>query len=321
MKRKVILMSSFAVISAVIFYGFITVAKSDLCKAIKEQDLEKVKQAVEQGADINTKCAAFPIIMFASYNSNCDIIRYLVSKGAKVDERAFEKTSLYFLVDERAQLEPDTLLKANIAYNARIIKNCKGDTALARKKNWLVHEDIKRWSTVIDRIKLLLELGANPNIEIIGGVTTPFLKAVEKHDLEIVKVMLASGKVNLEIRFNAWLENVISRTYSLTRFQYDKKDWKTIKNWEEIPGNDTPLMSAVSKEDMELVKILVDAGAYVNAVKKVRKGDRTYDYWSGTLTKTLEYYMVSVLDIATGTKNKKIQDYLISKGAVSMNSN
>lgn len=321
MKRKAILLSLSIVMSAFILSGFISVVKSDLCKAIKEQDLEKVKQAVEQGADINSKCAAFPIIMFASYNSNCDIIKYLVSKGAKVDERAFEKTSLYFLVDERAQLEPDTLLKANKAYNARIIKNCKGDTALARKKGWLVHEEITRWSPVIDRIKLLLELGANPNIDIIGGVTTPFLKSVEKRDLEIVKAMLASGKVNLELRFNAWLENVISKTYSMSRFGYDKKDWKTIKNWEEIPGNDTPLMSAVSKEDFELVKMLVEAGAYVNAVKKVRKGDRTYDYWSGTITKTLEYYMVNVLDIAIGTKNKKIQEYLISKGAVSLNSN
>ena len=321
MIKKSILISLIAIIAIVMLLGFMPGKRSDLCQAIKEQSLEKVKQAIEDGADINEKCAAFPPIVFASYNSNCEIIKYLVSKGAKVDERLAEKSSLYFLVDERALYEPDTLVKQNKAYNARVIKNCKGDTALARKKNWLVHEDVTRWSPVIDRIKLLLDLGANPNMDIVGGITTPFLKSVEKRDIEIIKVMLASGKVNLEIRFNAWLENVTSRTYSLTRFQYDKKDWKTIKNWEEIPGNDTPLLSAVSKDDFELVKILVEGGAYINAVKKVRKGDRSYDYWSGTITKSLEYYMVNALDIAISTGNKNIQEYLISKGAVSLNRN
>jgi ankyrin repeat protein len=320
MKKKTVIVILGLASTLMISCYSVFAGKPDLCKAIKSQDIGLVQQALDAGADINCNCAAFPAIWFASYNSNCDIMRLLISKGAKVDQRAFEKTPLYYLVTERAALEPDTLLIQNKAYNARIIKNCKGDTALARQKNWLVHEDITRWSPVIDRIKLLLELGADPNIDIIGGVTTPFLKALELRDMEIVKAMLATGKVNLEIRYNAWLENVTSRTYSLTRFQYDKKDWQTIKNWEEIPGNDTPLMSAVSHEDLEMVKILVEAGAYVNAVKKVRGGDRTYDYWSGTITKTLEYYMVNVLDIAISTKNKAIQEYLISKGAVSLNS-
>ena len=109
--------------------------KPDLCKAIKAQDIEMVKQALDAGADVNTKCAAFPAIVFAAYNSNCEIIKLLASRGAKVDEMCFEKTALYFLINDRKAYEPDTLLKQNIAYNARIIKNCKGDTALAIKKD------------------------------------------------------------------------------------------------------------------------------------------------------------------------------------------
>jgi len=294
-------------------------AKPDLCKAIKAQDYEMIKQLLDAGTDVNTMCAAFPAIVQAASYTNSETIKLLASKGAKVDEKCFEKTALYFLVEQRKSLEPDSLLRVNIAYNERVIKNCKGDKALAIKKNWLMHEDIKRWDPVADRVKLLLELGANPNIDIVSGKTTPFLKAVEVRDLEMVKILLSSGKVNTEIRFNAWLENVVSRTYSLNRFTYDKKDWKTIKNWEEIPGNNTPLMSAVENNDLELVKILVDAGAYVNAVKKVRTVDKEYDLFVTSETKTLTYYLLSVYDLALAKKNVPIQEYLKSKGAVSMN--
>ncbi len=293
--------------------------KPDLCKGIKTQDIEMIKQVLDNGADVNSKCAAIPTIVFAAYNTNCEIIKLLVSKGAKVDEMMNEKTALYFLIEQRYAYEPDTLLKQNLAYNARIIKNCKGDTALARKKNWLLHEDIKRWDPIVDRVRLLLELGADPNISIASGMTTPFLKAVEVRDLELIKILLSTGKVNLELRFNAWLENVVSRTYSLNRFTYDKGDWETIKNWEEIPGNNTPLMYAVEKNDLELVKILVEAGAYVNAVKKFRTVDTEYDIFVTSRTKTLTYGLISVYDIALAKKNIEMQQYLKSKGAISMN--
>lgn len=310
---------SLVILSLIISCSAFGGGKPDLCKAIKAQDIEMVKQALDAGVDVNTKCAAIPAIVFAAYNSNCEIIKLLVSKGAKIDEMMNEKTSLYFLIEQRKAYEPDTLLKQNIAYNARIIKNCKGDTALARKKNWLVHEDINRWDPIIDRVKLLLELGADPNISIASGMTTPFLKAVELRDIELIKILLSTGKVNLELRFNAWLESVTSRTYSLNRFTYDKGDWQTIKNWEEIPGNNTPLMHAVEKNDLELVKILVEAGAYVNAVKKFRTVDTEYDLFVTTKTKTLTYGLLSVYDIAIAKKNTEIQNYLKSKGAVSMN--
>ncbi len=292
--------------------------KPDLCGAIKAQDIEAVKMAVEAGADIHVNCAAFPAIVLASYKSNSDIIRYLVSKGAKVDDMCFEKTALYFLIDERKAYEPDTLLQQNKAYNARVITNCKGDVALAQKKNWLMHEDINRWDPVINRMKTLLDLGADPNISIVSGKTTPFLRAVELRDLEAIKLMLSTGKVNLELRFNAWLENVVSRTYSLNRFTYDKDDWKTIANWEELPGNNTPLMHAVEQNDLELVKLLVEAGAYVNAVKKVRTIDKEFDLFVTTQTKTLTYFLLSVYDLALAKKNTEIQKYLEAKGAVSM---
>ncbi len=320
MKKNNLYLRLIATIVAFLLFGFTYESlKSGLCEAVGNQDTQKVKELLDAGEKVDCNCAMFPLIVKAIYNSNCDIIKLIVAKGGKIDASyGAKKTGLYMLIDERKLCEPDTFYKYNIVYNKRIIKNCKGDTALARKNNWLKHEDMKRWSPVIERVKTVLELGADPNVAILDGVTTPFLKAVELRERDIIDALIASGKVNFEIRYNAWLENVVSRTYSLTRFQYDKKDWKTIQKWEEIPGNDTPLMSVVNAKDFDLVKKFVEAGAFINAVKKVRTSEKQYDIFNTPKTKTLSYYLLSVLDIAKATGNKEIQDYLISKGAVSM---
>jgi len=320
MKRNSLYLSIAAIIAAFLLLGFTYSSfKLSLCEAVGNQDTQKVKELLDAGETVDCKCAMFPLIVKAIYESNCDIIKLIAAKGGKIDASyGGKKTGLYMLIDERKLCEPEAYYKNNVEYNKRIIKNCKGDTALARKKNWLKNEDINSWSPVIDRVKTVLELGADPNVAILDGVTTPFLKAVELRERDIIDAMISSGKVNFEIRYNAWLENVVSRTYSLTRYQYDKKDWKTIKNWEEIPGNDTPLMSVVSAKDFELVKKIVEAGAFVNAVKKIRTTEKQYDIFNTPQTKTLSYYLVSVLDIAKASGNKEIQNYLISKGAVSM---
>ena len=79
-----------------------------------------------------------------------------------------------------------------------------------------------------------------------------------------------------------------------------------------IPMFNTPLLYAIDKENLELVKLLVEGGAEINNGKKYEWDKSTPQY------RTHHWELWTPLDVAQSAKkpNKEIIDYLISKGGV-----
>jgi len=282
-----------------------------LYDAVNRQDIKLMKELLDAGADANEKYSGAPMILWAANSGNCDMIKLLVEKGAKVDETNISgSNALSFLVEYGE--EPEVLLEKNKKINEKLISRVKGDTAKVAK--WLVHEDINRFSKVADKVKTLIDLGADPNF-LLGNMSvkigTPFLNAIQKNKLNLVKIMIDSKKVNLEYRFDAWLEKVQGNVNYLSAYKYVDKD--VARDWAKVPEKNTPLLEAIEKQNIELVKMIVEGGADLTNGKKATK-----NYKEGNDGYT-EWYIVGPLDQAYLVKNKGIMDYLISKGAVRLN--
>ena len=60
---------------------------SPLCIAISKGDVESVKKIIEYGADVNAKSNGMTPLMFAARYNKVEIMKFLVSKGAKISEK------------------------------------------------------------------------------------------------------------------------------------------------------------------------------------------------------------------------------------------
>ncbi len=280
--------------------------------AVMGQNLELTQKALTDGADPNEQWSSAPALYWAAIQGRIDVIKLLVEKGAKVDG-----TGLMGMTPLDGAIEhpksPEEYVAENNKLNEKILKHFT--EAEAREKGWYKETDITKFSTVVDRVKVLLELGADPNF-LLGNMSvkewTPFLTAVDKGMMDVVKVMLDSKKVDIEFRFHQWAEGVVSFVSYVDVGKYEKGDRANAQKWALVPKFDTPLLYAVDKKNLELVKMLVEAGAQINNGKKIEygKSDAT------TSTHYWEYW--SPLDVATKAKsvNQEIVDYLKLKGAI-----
>jgi len=273
---------------------------SPLKIGIMGQDYDKTKVALDSGADPNEMQSSAPAIYWAAIQGRIDVMKLLIEKGAKVDGIGlFGITALAAVVDDKRT--PEMYVAENNKLNTNMLKRIKEDVLKAN--GWWRVVDSSVFSTPAERAKVLLDAGANPNF-LLGNMSvkvgTPFLNAVKAEKLELVKVMLDSKMVDTEYRFDQWVEGTLKMVNILDAGKWDNK--KAALDWATIPKSNTPLLFAIEKQNFELVKILVEGGAYINMGKKVENNN--WEFWYP-------------LDVAQNAKNpnKDIIDYLISKGA------
>lgn len=301
----------FAVLATMLILNVSAFAKKapSLKDAIMNQDIAKMKELFEQGADANEQMTSEPAIHWAVIVGNCDMIKLLVEKGADVND----SRGIYPIIWSVFRAEtPAELLQKNKDNNALILKRCKGDADKAAQ--WMKHEDITRFSTAEEKLKLLLELGANPNEYVSGGEQTFVTEAVKKRNLNLLQVVIDSKKADLELRYHQGVEKQLKVVEAIHTFHYMDKDnpgnYKVAVDWISAPQFKTPLLYAVDKNDLELVKILVEGGAeLINGMKK-----EVPDVKGGR-----EFYFEGPLDLAIHEGYTEIADYLKSKGAFRMN--
>lgn len=282
--------------------------------AIMGQNYDKVKEALDNGADPNEMISSSPAIYWASWTGRADVIKLLLEKGANVDGVGLIGiTALGGIVHDPKT--PEDYVKENNEINAKVLKRFTEEKAKA--SGWLRETDITKFSTPEQRCKILLDAGADPNfLEGNGTVKewTPFLNALNKENISLVKVMLESKRVDLEFRFHQWSEGVVKFVNYInasgnqgTGF-FNQRDWdkKDRQEWALLPKFDTPLLFAVEKNNLELVKILVEAGASLYNGKKTEK----------IMTSGKLYQYKSPLDIAVEKNYTEIADYLVSKGGI-----
>jgi ankyrin repeat protein len=295
-----------------LFSSSIYAGKPSIKEAVKKQDLIKMKEALNAGADPNESWDGNTAIGWIAWRGSCDMLRLLIEKGAKVDGTGSSgNTALGAAVENKET--PEDVIKENEKNNVRILKSTSEEKA--REKGWLQNADRNSFSTPEEKIKTLLELGANPNF-LLGNMSvkvgTPFLNAVDKQNLQRIEIMLISKKVDTELRFDQWAESTLSFVNKMEVGKYEKMDRKDAKAWASVPRYNTPLLFAVEKQNLSLIKLLVENGADINNGKKRITGVKgTY----GSPDQTMFSYH-SPLDIAVEKGNKEIIEYLKSKGAI-----
>ena len=233
-------------------------ASEALINAIKKGDLRGVRDAIEQGADVNTKehgSFGKTALKLAIKAGDKEIRKILEANGAKrwgmtrgvrrgiligaaalagvtvatvrlyppARERAY--TAMQLLSDKNA------LMLAVESGDLDVVKTLITGGANVNDGHVLLSAVEKGHREVV---KLLIESGANVNAIMDQGIdrTTALRSAAEKGHLEVVKLLIASGaNINAEVIY---------------------EDVRT-----------TALLSAAKKDQKEVVKFLLSAGAEI----------------------------------------------------------
>ncbi len=122
-----------------------------------------------------------------------------------------------------------------------------------------------------DLFKLLISLGCNPNVKyesLLGQETTPLITAVENFDIDLVRLLLASGAdVNLNIGsykspLHTALESSTHYNFEIVKILIEAGAYIHRKT----QFGQTPLHRAVKIGNLEAVNLLIEKGAEVNAI-------------------------------------------------------
>ena len=235
--------------------------EEELFKAVKNNDIEKVKKLVEYGTDINDKNYKDETALFIALEKGyLEIVKHLVEHGADVNAECYDETAL-MIASEKGYLE--------------IVKY------LVEEKGMDInHADDKGWTALTCSItgksfgifKYLVEHGANINVKDKYGKTVLDLAfSLEVHTyrqlkeyLEIVKYLLDKDvDINVENEFR--LNDLIVKAsgwgdLELVKCLLDKGVDINSKD----SGSDTALMRACYYGKLEVVKYLIKNGADVN---------------------------------------------------------
>jgi ankyrin repeat protein len=262
-----------------------------LVLASREGDVESAKLMLDAGADVNqsTEYGWTPLLTAAN-NRNYRLAQYLIERGADVNKaNKGNWTPLYLAIDNR---------------------NIEGGDFPVPKP------DIDH----LDFIKFLLQRGADPNVRIKDNTltrtiftmqwfqeagATPFIRAAQSSDIELLKLLLAHGADPASKTDHAdtaltaaagmgWVDGV---TYEHS----PKANVETIRfllglgldpNGANGDGR-TPLMVAAAKGRTEVIQILVDHGARLDTRDK---GSRDTE----TLVSVIAGHTWQALDYADG---------------------
>lgn len=174
----------------------------------------------------------------------------LVSLGYDFTEEAFVKAVKNGELDVvrlfiQSGMSPDTKIKLG-PYNVPVIFY-----ALEHKK-----EDV---------VRLLVDLGAN--LESSAAGVTVLMKAVEKAEVETLKLMMEKG-----VNVNRFGEMGLTPLMTAIEKGNDGAAWLLMNSKADINAKDrlgiTPLMRAVREGNIDIVKELIKRGADINAESK-----------------------------------------------------
>ena len=249
--------------------------KISVWKAAKDNNLGALMFAIkyDTNIDINAKESnGKTLLYYATINENIDMITFLIKKGADPQIKYNFKTS-----------RPN-YMEAPINYAAR-----RGILELATCLTSLKQVDINAKNSVTSTplwitahggnpktTECLLEKGADPEIRNSSGQTALWAAICSLHKPFLL------GSPNQPKKRKA---KILKTIKILLRYNATNRE----KRYEQ----ETPLCYAARKRDWELVKILVDGGADVNAT---------------SFSQTALYY-------ATKNNNTEMVRFLIQKGA------
>jgi ankyrin repeat protein len=151
--------------------------------AARSNDIRKVRELIERGADVNAKenvtGEGDTALFHAAAAGYTEVAKVLIEKGAKLNGPAGSMTPLIMAASGGHADTVEVLIKTGANVNA---KDDQGHTALtdAARKN---HFEV---------VKLLIENGAEPNVTLPDG-NTPLSWAKANNNSDMVKLLRKAG--------------------------------------------------------------------------------------------------------------------------------
>jgi ankyrin repeat protein len=225
-------------------------ASTDVADAAMRGDRSAVRAALARKADVNAaQIDGSTALHWAAERDDLEVADLLIRTGARVAARTREGvTPLQLAATNGSAAMIDRLLKAGADPNAPM--TAAGDTALMMTAR----------TGKSDAIRVLAEAGANVNAKESWGGTTPLMWAVSEGHADAARLLIDAGAdVNARSHYVAAANGrgFEGRTPIANRTEAKPEDFAS--------GWLTPLMLAAREGDVELARILVGAGADIDA--------------------------------------------------------
>lgn len=242
---------------------------------------------LKTGADVNIK-QQFGIsdLMFSTELGDLELFKLLAKYNPNIETMTDKGKNLFTNAMDYGNYDLAFYLLKEYPYFKKNIDYCSRDIQEPSKVSSLLGKFLEKHD--IEKIKEMIEMGANINSKTAMKGITALIIAIETEDEDFIKFVLKKGAdVNIKIE-NKYLE-------SPGYFEFLKK----YGNFADTANNGiTPLMKACIIENLEIVKLLIEKyGAEINAQNDIQR-------WTA-------------LDFAMVTKNIEVIEYLKSKGAIS----
>ena len=229
----------------------VNAATSELADAAMARNALTVRSLLQKKADVNApQVDGTTALHWAVRYDDLDTADLLIRSGARVSTANREGvTPLQLAAMNGSASMIDKLLKAGADANAALTPS--GDTALMMAAR----------TGTPEAITVLLEAGANVNAKESWGGTTALMWAVSEQHAAAVKLLLDHGAdVNARSNFVAAANGrgFEGRTPAAPKAEQKVEEFAS--------GWLTPLMFAAREGDLESARLLVNAGANVNAI-------------------------------------------------------
>jgi ankyrin repeat protein len=292
-------------------YSWIDGKRNCIQWAIKNGNINILSLLLDHGGDINGE----PSLTVAVQESNYEMVEYLLSAGANVDDCRGENTALEAAAEKKDSKMTSILLEAgadpsndnSISFAAKasdfdLISVLLGRGADINKFGDKMESALYQAAQAenLELVQFLLRNGADPNIGLKHWNRRPILQLLTyRTNMEIINALTQAG---------ADCNNAFSSYYPLNPLQVaaSKGDLKLVEyfiaanadvNWpaSENTGR-TALQAAVKKGHLRIIDFLLANGADINAPAAT---------WNG----------VTTLQAAISQNNHDLVDFLLDKGA------
>ena len=224
--------------------------KSDVADAAMRGDKAAVRILVQKKADVNApQIDGTTGLHWAVQADDLELADLLIRNGAKVSVATVAgATPLQLAAVNGSAMLLDRLIAAGADPNAPLTRS--GDTALM----------IASRTGKVDAVRMLLDHGAKVNTQETWGGTTALMWSVSEKHSEVTKVLIERG-ADVNAR-SYYVPSASGRGFEGTT----PIAQKPAKEFEEFAsGWLTPLMFAARENDLESARVLVKAGADINA--------------------------------------------------------
>jgi len=238
------------VVALAVPYAVGAPSKSDVADAAMRGDKAAVRSLILRKVDVNApQIDGTTGLHWAVQADDLELAELLIRNGAKVSVATVAgATPLQLAAVNGSAVLLDRLIAAGADPNAPLTRS--GDTALM----------IASRTGKVDAVRMLLDHGAKVNTQETWGGTTALMWSVSEKHPEVAKVLI-EHEADVNAR-SYYVPSASGRGFEGTTPVAEKPG----KEFEEFAsGWLTPLMFAARENDLESARVLVNAGADINA--------------------------------------------------------